>query len=239
MANYDISGNFYEACDCEVICSCWAEVEPVMGQCTGVFIWDIQEGNVDGLPVEDCRFATISHGRSCDDGDQMLILVHSSSNEQAEKLVGAFCDPQSPWNMVFNFPPGADIGAISYTRADISINGDSNPGGIVTWTIQAGGVNVARVNANYKGIFLNPNSPPAIPANRDNKLVDRIVGQHTERNIEAGVIQLTDTIANNPSGHFGLDLLVDGKDTVTQEPYRFDIDVTSVTAMRGSFRYST
>lgn len=104
---YDLSGNFHEACDCEVICSCSAEVEPVKGQCTGIFVWEITADipAAGEVSLAGCKLSTISHGASCDEADQMLVLIDSRDATGAQdiakqtRLQTVFGGP-GPWNAV-------------------------------------------------------------------------------------------------------------------------------------------
>jgi Protein of unknown function (DUF1326) len=72
MITYDLKGTFYEACDCEVICPCWAGVPPDMGSCTGLFVWHIFEGEIGGVDVCDSKVIVLSSGKSCDESKYML-----------------------------------------------------------------------------------------------------------------------------------------------------------------------
>jgi hypothetical protein len=75
MLSYDIRGKFYEACDCEVICPCWAGLPPDMGTCTGLFAWHIFEGKIDGVDVRNSKVVVLSSGKSCDESKYMLVLI--------------------------------------------------------------------------------------------------------------------------------------------------------------------
>ena len=59
---YSLSGEFFEACDCDVVCSCWAGVPPVMGTCTGLFAWHITTGVVDAVDVSGCSAMLLFNG---------------------------------------------------------------------------------------------------------------------------------------------------------------------------------
>jgi Protein of unknown function (DUF1326) len=50
--DYQITGEFIEACDCYVVCPCWVADDPDEGHCTGLFTWLIAPGSrIGGVDV--------------------------------------------------------------------------------------------------------------------------------------------------------------------------------------------
>jgi hypothetical protein len=90
---YDLRGTFLEACDCYVICPCWAGEAPDEGHCTGLFVWCVREGTIDGVDVSGLSAASVSRheGHRGDGGWTVTLLIDDrASTEQREALVSAF-----------------------------------------------------------------------------------------------------------------------------------------------------
>jgi hypothetical protein len=56
---WSMRGRSMELCSCTMLCPCWLgpEVEPDQGWCSGVFAFDIQEGNSDGVDLGGSKVA--------------------------------------------------------------------------------------------------------------------------------------------------------------------------------------
>jgi hypothetical protein len=90
---YDLRGTFLEACDCYVICPCWAGETPDEGHCTGLFVWSLREGTIDGVDVSGLSTASVSRheGHRGEGGWTVTLLIDDrASAEQREALVSAF-----------------------------------------------------------------------------------------------------------------------------------------------------
>jgi hypothetical protein len=208
---YDLQGIFYEACDCEVICSCWAGLPPEMGACTGLFVWQIEKGTVDDISVAGNTVAILSSGASCDDTKYMLVLVDGL----LPQLKAAFT-AQGAWNSVFqaqSFQEAFDARSAKITIIDeigksiaISITGES--------------INKAEVSFTLLPIQME---------GKKGVLADRVVGS-AHGDIAIGVV---DTPADPTKK--GLNLLADLPNI--PDPYTFDLDISRVSAVKGRFHY--
>lgn len=93
-APYQLSGSFYEACDCYAVCPCWTGGDPDDGHCTGVFAWEIDEGTVDGVEVAGLRAVSVSYhaGFRGDDARQRVVLFidEAATLKQSEALQDLF-----------------------------------------------------------------------------------------------------------------------------------------------------
>jgi hypothetical protein len=226
MTTYDLKGKFYEACDCEIICPCWAGVPPDMGSCTGLFVWHIFEGKIDGVDVRNSKVVVLSSGKSCDESKYMLVLIDS---KHSDKIQAAFESPGA-WKDVFCLQP--DINAVQrFTQPDatITIEGDHLSATIADPTNTNNNIKtLASVDFIDKPVHLvgSPNG---------HVLVDRVVGIAKNRSVQVGAV--TSPTKQHPDRN-GLNLLADILDPTTHKPlYTFDLDISRVTAMRGHFRY--
>lgn len=92
-APYSFRGTFYEACDCYTICPCWTGGEPDDGACTGVFVWSIEAGAIDGVDVAGRRAVSVSrHTGYREESRQKVFLFvdQDATPEQSKALVGVF-----------------------------------------------------------------------------------------------------------------------------------------------------
>jgi len=73
--SYELQGHFLEACDCNTVCPCWIDDEPDGAECTGLFVWDIDRGVVDGRDVSGLRVASVSyHERKRSTSHQRVVV---------------------------------------------------------------------------------------------------------------------------------------------------------------------
>ena len=90
-APYQLSGMFYEACDCFTVCPCWVGSEPDGGECTGVFAWQIEKGSIDGVDVSGLQAVSVSHhtGSRDDAKQRVVIFVDDRATRQQADALGA------------------------------------------------------------------------------------------------------------------------------------------------------
>lgn len=93
-APYQLSGSFYEACDCYSICPCWTGGKPDEGECTGIFAWEIEQGSIDGVDVSGLRAVSVSHHsgqRNAAARQRVVIIIdEKATQQQSGALVAAF-----------------------------------------------------------------------------------------------------------------------------------------------------
>lgn len=223
MITYDISGTFYEACDCEVICSCWVGEPPEMGSCTGMFVWYIQTGTVEGVSVSNSKVAVLSSGQSCDISKYMLILIEGSGSPELQR---AF-EETGPWNDVFQAQSFA-VGSERATHpAKITITDVGVSVGISIQDPAATPPNLKVIDSAELNFAIKPAHLIGEGQTGKGLLINRVVGEELNKSVDVGIVDNTLTPTKN-----GLNLLAD-----IPTKYTFDLDVNRVTAMRGKFRY--
>jgi hypothetical protein len=90
---YSLKGQFLDACDCEVICSCAVGVDPTVGACTGLYAWQISSGTIGDVAVDGLSAVTISTHTGDGDaaGHRVLVIIDDRGSEsQQEQLRLAF-----------------------------------------------------------------------------------------------------------------------------------------------------
>jgi FtsP/CotA-like multicopper oxidase with cupredoxin domain len=90
---YQLSGLFYEACDCYTVCPCWLGNDPDGGECTGVFAWEIEKGSIDGVDVAGLLAVSVSHHTGLRDEAKQRVMIfidERATRVQADALAAAF-----------------------------------------------------------------------------------------------------------------------------------------------------
>jgi Protein of unknown function (DUF1326) len=213
---YNVKGNFYEACDCEVICSCWAEVAPDMGTCTGIFVWSLDASStINATDVAGCKVLFVSQGITCSVAQNIMVFIDAPATAQYDLIVQALAQP--PWSNVVS----AVGGVATPLRATINMPAGGAGQITVTNATASGAPYPVTVVANctFNNVSL-AGDPGTFAANA--------VGSALAKNITVGYVN---TDANND----GLNLLLDT--VAPAPPYTFDLDISGVTAMRGAYEY--
>jgi hypothetical protein len=90
---YAMRGQFLEACDCRVMCPCWLSETADEDSCTGLIVWYIEKGEINGVDVSGRALASLSHHsghRQSGDHHVMIFVDENSSAEQEQALFHAF-----------------------------------------------------------------------------------------------------------------------------------------------------
>jgi len=93
--SWHIKGRSAELCSCKLLCPCWIspDVEPDQGWCSGVFIFDISEGNSDGIGLAGCKTAVAFDWPGnfwAGQGTARLYIDAAASDEQRGELEAIF-----------------------------------------------------------------------------------------------------------------------------------------------------
>ncbi len=81
---YRLEGHFIEACDCFTICPCWIDGEPDEDECTGLFVWEITAGSVDGVAVSGLNAASISFHTGKRSNAKQRVACRSSTRRRTK-----------------------------------------------------------------------------------------------------------------------------------------------------------
>ncbi len=219
---YDISGDFYEACDCEAICSCWAEVAPD-GGCTGLYAWRITEGTCDRVDVRDCKVVAVFFGKSCDEAQQILIFIDSGDGPSEPKFTAlstAIRLSTGPWFQVLNSTTTTTAPPTEVRAATVVIDSGASPTDVAITVTE---------NSTLKAEAFCRFDQPITLTGSGNTLAAKVVGSNTEKAIKVGYV------VTNTNGS-GLNLLATMGAGINK--YTFDLDISKVSAVGGQFTYA-
>src|SRR5437870_1204666 len=123
-SGYRLVGRFLEACDCFAICPCWIDEVADEGRCTGVFVWDITNGEAKGHDVSGLRVASVSfhEGKRSTARQSVVLLIDDQASDPQASVLGDVFSGRSGG-------PLADLGdmlgeLIAERRARIDITWD-------------------------------------------------------------------------------------------------------------------
>lgn len=91
--SWNVSGSFFEACNCEAICPCIVLSPPTTGECTALVGWHIDDGALDDVDLAglNVAFAVDSPGHmATTKWRAALYLDDRASDEQAAALGAIF-----------------------------------------------------------------------------------------------------------------------------------------------------
>lgn len=212
---YSVRGTFYEACDCEVICSCWGGVDPD-GGCTGLYAWQINEGNVNGIDVANTLIVAIFYGKGCDDASQLRLIIDANGGSQ--ETYGALFSAvgQAPWLTVLNSTAAMNSLQWNATPGSITITPAGTQVSIIA--IVAGQIE-AEANCEFSGgITLHGGTLVTNATGSEKPLVT--VGK----------------VITAPGSNNGLNIWSHINNSGAGD-YTFDLDITRVSAVSSTFTY--
>jgi hypothetical protein len=124
-ASYRLTGQFLEACDCYSICPCWVGRSPDDGECTGLFVWLVEHGEIDGVNVKGRMVASASYHAGHRDRSHQRVVVfvdEDATDKQADALVaaltGSLGGPLGELSTLLGELAGIERASISAAKAD-------------------------------------------------------------------------------------------------------------------------
>jgi len=90
---WNVSGAYFETCNCEAACPCVFLSPPTEGECTAIIGWHIDDGQYDGLALEGLNVALAVHAPGHMAKTQWRVAVYlddRASEEQANALGAIF-----------------------------------------------------------------------------------------------------------------------------------------------------
>ena len=87
---WNITGQILESCSCKMLCPCWiGPAYPDQGWCSPAFVFDIQEGDSDGVNLGGCKVALAADLPGdffAANGTGRLYIDESASTAQRQEL---------------------------------------------------------------------------------------------------------------------------------------------------------
>jgi hypothetical protein len=113
--SWSLSGDWFDVCKCTIPCPCTFAQPPTEGDCDGVLVWHINEGNFGDVKLDGLSVAAVGHfvGNIWDEATKadMGLFVDSSADEsQREALAVIFSGQAGGWPATFAAKIGRMLG---------------------------------------------------------------------------------------------------------------------------------
>jgi hypothetical protein len=84
--NWKITGQYFESCNCDLVCPCIFLAPPTEGFCEAFVGWHIEDGHLDGVQLNDLKVSAWLHSPgSLTDGNWKLALYIDERANEAQK----------------------------------------------------------------------------------------------------------------------------------------------------------
>ena len=138
-----VSGRSLELCSCRLLCPCWlsADVEPDQGWCSGAFVFDVGEGNSDGIDLAGCKVAAGFEwpGNFWKGEGTARLYVDEAAGDDQRREVEAIFGGQKGGPLAFVLPAVVTkVLPTVFTKIDIQWDGDTSVsiGDVAALTLQ-------------------------------------------------------------------------------------------------------
>lgn len=89
--SWNVSGSYFEACNCEAICPCIVLGPPTTGECNALVGWHIEHGTFDGLRLDglNVALAVDSKGHMATTPWRAAVYLDDQATEEQAAALGA------------------------------------------------------------------------------------------------------------------------------------------------------
>lgn len=177
VQQWHLKGEWFDACKCAIPCPCSFAQPPTYGDCDGVLVWHIREGNygdvrLDGLNVVMLGSFVGNVWAEHSDAFAAVFLDEAADDRQREALQTIFGGQAGGWPAEFGAMFGAEIRGMEVVPIHATIADDH-----ATWSVDIPGRARATVEAlsgptaaegarvevhNLPGAEVGPGQPPAV-----------------------------------------------------------------------------
>ena len=129
---YRIAGNYVAACNCALVCACPMDGPPTGegGECRGLLVFSIGEGNLDGTDLSGVNFALWNYfpsNLSAGNWTVGIVVDEGASDEQAEAVErvvsGQEGGPFADFGPLIGEYRGMERGSVRISDGSISVAG--------------------------------------------------------------------------------------------------------------------
>ena len=158
IPQWHFRGVWFDACKCTIPCPCSFAQPPTFGDCDGVLLWEIREGNYGRTRVDGLRVAMLASFVGNVWGDhsdaRMAVFFDERANEpQAEALQAVFGGQAGGWPARFAEMVGGEVVGVEFATIESSVADD-----FTAWNVRIPGRAEATVEA-----LTGPTSTPGEP----------------------------------------------------------------------------
>jgi hypothetical protein len=126
--SWHLSGDWFDVCKCTVPCPCTFAQPPTEGDCDGVLVWHINEGNYGDVGLDGLNFAAVARfeGNIWDEGttaDMGFFVDERADERQREAMQTIFSGQAGGWPAAFAAKLGDMLG-MEPARIEVEIADD-------------------------------------------------------------------------------------------------------------------
>src|SRR5579859_2021065 len=97
MANWQLTGDYFENCNCDVVCPCLASssapltARPTQGTCDVALVFHIDRGSFDGTALDGLNVALVAHtpGPMADGNWSVAAYIDERADDRQTAALGA------------------------------------------------------------------------------------------------------------------------------------------------------
>lgn len=144
VPNWHLKGDWFDACKCAVPCPCTFAQPPTEGDCDGLLVWRINEGNFGDVTLDGLSFAAVARfeGNIWDEGttsDMGFFIDERADERQREAMQTIFSGEAGGWPAGFAEKVGDMLG-MEPARIEVQVAED-----LSTWRAEIPGKATAEV----------------------------------------------------------------------------------------------
>ncbi len=87
--NWKITGQYFESCNCDLVCPCIFLAPPTEGFCEAFVGWHIEEGHLDGVQLDDIKVSAWLHspGALTEGNWKLALYIDDRATEQQKNAI--------------------------------------------------------------------------------------------------------------------------------------------------------
>lgn len=160
--SWNLTGTYFETCNCEAACPCIFLSDPTNGDCTALIGWHIEEGEFEGISVADLNvgLAVYAGGNMATTDWSVALYLDDRANEAQANALGAMFSGAAgghPAVLAGHIKEvlGVKSAAITYDTTETSLTFSIGDTAVVAMTA-IGGQGGAQVKINNHPLAVTP-----------------------------------------------------------------------------------
>lgn len=125
MAKWSLSGNYFEACNCDVACPCVFLSPPTSGECGVLLAWHIENGKYGDVPLDGLNVALAAHvpGHMLSTKWDVALYLDERASPPQKEALGAIFGCQAGGEPAALGPFIGKVLGVRSTKIDFEANG--------------------------------------------------------------------------------------------------------------------
>ncbi len=123
--NWNLQGNYFESCTCEMICPCICLRPPTKGTCTALLGWHIDQGHLDDTRLDNLNVSMFlqAPGLLTDGGFKVSLYVDANANDAQAKAIEALYKGEHGGHLGVVASLVSEVLSVKQMPIDYAVNG--------------------------------------------------------------------------------------------------------------------